>query len=435
MTGSVVFIGPSIAAAEARRIADFDYRPPAAQGDVYRAVASGAVAIGLIDGYFEGQPAVWHKEILFALASGVHVFGASSMGALRAAELAIHGMRGVGRIYEWYASGVIDADDEVALAHGPAELGYVALSLPLVNVRATLEKATLAGVMDADLAVGLLAAAKSVNFKQRDWIAVTQRAGLPQDDAARHLRWVAENAVDQKRLDAEMLIESLAALVADWPGPHRADFAFEPTDAWNAAVAASPPASSLSRADQLVLNEARVGLAEFPGLLAAAAATAASAQTEGSAYRRARDVDCFRIEHQLLDARDFREWLSANRLDERGLGEHLAARAAALDLAGRSPERLAAALLSEIKLGGRYPELLALAQTKARRLEAMNDGTTAAADISNRLLIEWFYGVRLRRPVPDDVDGARKALAFADMADFREMMLREYFTAGPKATD
>ena len=56
-------------------------------------------AIGLIDGVFLDVPAVWHRELLWALSEGVHVFGAASMGALRAAELAPFGMRGVGTIF------------------------------------------------------------------------------------------------------------------------------------------------------------------------------------------------------------------------------------------------------------------------------------------------------------------------------------------------
>src|SRR6185436_15946902 len=126
------FLGPTLSHDEARDVLDAEYRPPAAHGDVLRAALRRPRAIGLVDGVFEGVPAVWHKEILFALAEGVHVFGAASMGALRAAELSTFGMRGIGQIYDWYAGGAIDADDEVALVHGPYETDFLALSEPLV---------------------------------------------------------------------------------------------------------------------------------------------------------------------------------------------------------------------------------------------------------------------------------------------------------------
>ena len=52
-------------------------------------------------------PTVWHKEILWAMAQGIHVFGGASIGALRAAELDVFGMKGIGRIYEDFRDGVL----------------------------------------------------------------------------------------------------------------------------------------------------------------------------------------------------------------------------------------------------------------------------------------------------------------------------------------
>src|SRR5690606_34862608 len=109
-----------------------DYRPPVAMGDVYRAAQERPACVAIIDGGFHHQPAVWHKEILYALARGIGVVGASSMGALRAVELAPMGMQGVGRIVELYRSGVVDADDEVAVLHGDAGTGYRVSSVALV---------------------------------------------------------------------------------------------------------------------------------------------------------------------------------------------------------------------------------------------------------------------------------------------------------------
>ena len=39
------------------------------------------------DGVFHTERSIWHRELLEAVACGIHVIGASSMGALRAAEL------------------------------------------------------------------------------------------------------------------------------------------------------------------------------------------------------------------------------------------------------------------------------------------------------------------------------------------------------------
>ncbi len=121
---AVIFTGPTLSAADAKRVLDADYLPPAAEGDVYRVARQGPQVIGIIDGYFERVPAVWHKEILWAMSQGIHVFGAASMGALRAAELEAFGMEGVGAIFEAFRDGALEDDDEVAVAHAGAEFDF-----------------------------------------------------------------------------------------------------------------------------------------------------------------------------------------------------------------------------------------------------------------------------------------------------------------------
>ena len=87
-----VFVGPTMGIDEASKYLDATFLAPVAQGDVYRIASQGARTIGIIDGYFESVPAVWHKEILWAMSQGVQVFGSASMGACRAAELHVFGM-------------------------------------------------------------------------------------------------------------------------------------------------------------------------------------------------------------------------------------------------------------------------------------------------------------------------------------------------------
>src|SRR6516165_742713 len=96
---AVIFLGPTLSVDEARQELDADYLPPAAQSDVYLAARRQPVMIGIVDGYFQRVPSVWHKEILWAMSRGIHVFGSASMGALRAAELEVFGMEGVGAVF------------------------------------------------------------------------------------------------------------------------------------------------------------------------------------------------------------------------------------------------------------------------------------------------------------------------------------------------
>ena len=136
MKGAVVFLGPSLPLTEAKRLLPgASFLPPARQGDVWRALELRPRVLALIDGVFESAPSVWHRELLDALAAGVQVLGASSMGALRAAELQGLGMIGVGAIFEGYRSGALIDDAEVALLHADAAHGHRALTVPLVDVR------------------------------------------------------------------------------------------------------------------------------------------------------------------------------------------------------------------------------------------------------------------------------------------------------------
>ena len=109
-----VFLGPTMAVEDAKGILpDAVYLPPAAQADILSAMTIHRPdVIALIDGVFGQSLSVWHKEILFALSRGVAVYGASSMGALRAAECHGFGMIPVGEVARQYIDGRLTGDDD-----------------------------------------------------------------------------------------------------------------------------------------------------------------------------------------------------------------------------------------------------------------------------------------------------------------------------------
>lgn len=236
----LVFTGPTLSPAEASRLyPNIVFEGPAACGDVYRATTRPVAALGIIDGYFEHRLPVWHKEVLWALRCGIRVYGASSLGALRAAELAPFGMIGVGRIYEAVQSGAITDDDEVALSHEPAERQYKPCSEPLVNLRATLQRAQDEGVIGAATYDLLLREAKALFYPERTYAAVLGRArhhDVAHVELVALERWLSEgHRVDQKRLDAVALLERMQRdrdLAAGAP-PAAPEFAFAYTEAWH----------------------------------------------------------------------------------------------------------------------------------------------------------------------------------------------------------
>ena len=87
MSEIYVFLGPTLAEKEARAELDAVYLPPVSAGDIYRLWRRRPRAIGIVDGYFDHVPAVWHKEIMWVMERGVHVFGGAGLGALRAAGI------------------------------------------------------------------------------------------------------------------------------------------------------------------------------------------------------------------------------------------------------------------------------------------------------------------------------------------------------------
>jgi hypothetical protein len=163
----VVFLGPSLPKQKAIEILDADYRPPAMRGDIFRAALEGAKIICLIDGVFFQECSVAHKEIIYAMERGAKVLGASSMGALRASELNVYGMEGVGEIYRAYKNGDLISDDEVALIFDP--ITFEPLSEPLVNIRHNLDKALGLGLIERMTKNILFEIAKSTYFPDRNY--------------------------------------------------------------------------------------------------------------------------------------------------------------------------------------------------------------------------------------------------------------------------
>jgi hypothetical protein len=195
-------------------------------GDIERAIADGATAIGLIDGHYQQVGAIWHKEILLALASGVAVFGAASMGALRAAECEAFGMVPVGEIAKRYCSGEFFDDADVALTNGPAELGFPPLTEAMVDVTATAAHLLASGLITAQMAREIETTARAIFFADRTTDAVFERLNAPE-----HLSLYAANRVSQKTRDALELIETLKA----WDEPVRAaapDWRFANSPFW-----------------------------------------------------------------------------------------------------------------------------------------------------------------------------------------------------------
>ena len=207
MPGIVVFLGPSLSRARAEQILEADFRPPAKRGDIYLAAKEGAGIILLVDGVFFQECSVAHKEVIYALEAGAKVLGASSMGALRASELDIYGMEGIGKIYQAYKSGHLVSDDEVALIFDP--FSWEPRSEPLVNIRFNLDLAWQTGVISASCKDRLFHCAQARYFPDRTYERMLSDAEgmVAEKELQRFREFLAREKRDFKMEDALLALE------------------------------------------------------------------------------------------------------------------------------------------------------------------------------------------------------------------------------------
>jgi hypothetical protein len=198
----IVYIGPSLSLEKARAIEpDLIYKTPAKQSDIVSDIENeNPTHLILIDGEFHQNLSVWVKEIVYALHKGLKVYGSSSMGALRAADLERCGMVGYGQIYEWYRDGIIDDDSEVAVSYSE---DYSKATVPLVNIRAS--------VKDEDGLNRILELSRGIHYSSR-WAeslkVLFKKNGIK-----------PFKIIDQKAIDAEGLLRNFRSLKTDSPIP------------------------------------------------------------------------------------------------------------------------------------------------------------------------------------------------------------------------
>jgi hypothetical protein len=202
-----VFAGPSLPPEDRVMHAGLVYFAPAKRGEL-EAAAHTFDAVLLIDGVFHQDFPTTPKEMLRAC-SQTRLFGAASMGALRAAECRPFGAIPLGAIAQWYARGIIEGDDEVAVLVHP--MTFAALTVPSVNVRYVARLAQRRGILTpADSAQWVADARTQIFFADRSWPAVLD---LAPHAARAALRNIARREGDLKRWDARFALRRMLRLV------------------------------------------------------------------------------------------------------------------------------------------------------------------------------------------------------------------------------
>ncbi|MBP2134244.1 hypothetical protein J2128_002210 [Methanomicrobium sp. W14] len=211
MRDVIVYLGPSLPKDKAERILPpsvAEYRPPVRRGDLAEAIEKRPRAVCIIDGLFFQDCSVGHREIMAVLKSKISVYGASSMGALRACELEAFGMVGVGRIFEMYRDGVIESDDEVALSCDP--FTNEAVSDALVDMRINFERAVRFGIITGFERDVLIDAASEIYYPNRTYRRVLKDARLSEAISGESFEkltgFLREHPFSQKEEDAREVL-------------------------------------------------------------------------------------------------------------------------------------------------------------------------------------------------------------------------------------
>ena len=213
----IIFLGPSLSHEKARKIFDADYRPPARKGDFLRLAAADfdavEMAIGFVDGVFlQDYPPTPIEVYHLAKKNGVLLVGAASLGALRAVELEKFGMVGIGKIFQLYKTGKVNADDEVAVTFA-SEGDYQLQSEAMIDIRYNLYLAHKKGVINEKAKSMLVRLAKEIYFPHRKYTYILEEARnrypMLESEINSFDSYIRSNRKSLKEMDAIRLVKYL----------------------------------------------------------------------------------------------------------------------------------------------------------------------------------------------------------------------------------
>lgn len=204
MSEIVVFAGLSISTDRAAQLIQAEIVGPVKRGDLF--LYNHCDVFVIIDGEFGQSLSVSPKEILRVLDGGKRVIGASSMGALRASELDIFGMEGIGWIYRRFKKRSVRYDDDVAMLYSP--FNQAALTVPQVNVEYWIEQLKAAGLLTQKQCKTIGKKSRQVFFKDRtcDLVLEICEEVLTRSLLEKCLSFTSGLITDVKARDAELAL-------------------------------------------------------------------------------------------------------------------------------------------------------------------------------------------------------------------------------------
>jgi TfuA protein len=214
MNKPIVYLGPTLNREEASKILDADYRDPAKKGDFLRLslTSDEKKYVGFIDGVFlHDYPPSPIEVYHLATRKNIELIGASSLGALRAVELEKFGMKGIGKIFQLFKKGILNADDEVAVTFVRDK--NILQSEALIDIRFNLFLAYKKGIITKQTKKRFVKIAKNIYFPFRNYddvIKLTQEQFPSIHDELENFRdYIVKNRDSLKARDAIKLLKYL----------------------------------------------------------------------------------------------------------------------------------------------------------------------------------------------------------------------------------
>jgi hypothetical protein len=304
-------------------------------------------------------------------------------------------MIGVGEIYNRFVTGEFDGDDEVALSYTVLDSRYVELSMPMVNIRATLQAASEAGIVTPVTCAGLIKEIKARYFPDRDLRAVLEVAHQLtrcSELVGRLKRWFEHHYVDVKARDAREVLRHVAAMgganqavEVERPAPRSPCFdVFLELEQWVDAPAGAVRFRAIYRHCALhyprfrsFQNVAKLRLlaavlADIVGLQVGTDVLAAERKTLLELLELRTDEECWSWmrKNDLLPA-EFDAWIE-RRARERMLMDWLVGQ--------RGVRGFVNAFMDELRLSGDYPALKGLAAAYEHHVRPRSSASTMESD-------------------------------------------------------
>ena len=151
------------------------------------------------------------------LNKNIKLYGAASLGALRAVELEKFGMIGMGKIFELYKKGKLTADDEIAVTFVEGE--HQLQSEAMIDIRFNLFLAHRMGIINEITKKTIAKVAKSIYFPYRNYTDILDQTQKQYPAISKDLKsfrtYIIKNRQSLKERDTIKLINYVKQLLTE----------------------------------------------------------------------------------------------------------------------------------------------------------------------------------------------------------------------------